>query len=53
MLGFAMTTAAERDRPAQTLDDTVNAYLSKNAVMSVSLVGVVEQAGTDAYLGFG
>jgi len=53
MLGFAMTSASERALPGQTLDDTVNAYLSKQAFTAVSLAGMADAAGVDAYLGFG
>lgn len=53
MLGFAMMTAAERDLPAQTLDDTVNAYLAKGAFSAVGLVGAQDDAGVHAYLGVG
>jgi hypothetical protein len=52
MLGFAMTTASERALPAQTLDDTVNTYLSKQAFSAVGLAGVFDDTGTAAYLGF-
>jgi hypothetical protein len=52
MLGFAMTTASELTMPGQTLDDTVNTYLSKQAFSAVGLAGVADGAGSDAYLGF-
>ena len=53
MLGFAMTSAEERAQPAQTLDDTVNAYLSRSATSAVGLAGVADDAGVQAYLGLG
>jgi hypothetical protein len=42
MLGFAMTDATERQRPAQTLDDTVANYFKAAATAIVGLVGVDE-----------
>jgi len=51
MLGFAMTTASERALPAQTLDDTVNAYLAKSAFTAVGLVGAIADSDIEPYYG--
>lgn len=53
MLGFAMTSAEERSQSAQTLDDTVAAYLSRSTASAVSFAGIAEDGGVQAYLGLG
>ena len=48
-----MTSAEERSQPAQTLDDTVAAYLSRSTASAVSFAGIAEDGGVQAYLGLG
>lgn len=53
MLGFAMTNADERAMPAQTLDDTVSAYLARSSSSAVSLAGMSEEPGMPGTFGLG